>query len=311
MTHADFLSLSDLTTEQIHALLGRARALKAHRGPLAALGGRSVAMVFQKPSLRTRSSFDIAIHELGGHPIYLGPEEIGLGRRESTPDVARVLSQYVHAIVARTYRHEDLLCLAEMASVPVINALSDYCHPCQGLADLLTIQECLGQLTGVRLAYIGDGNNVAHTLLHAAARVGLQLTIATPAGYTPNPDVVAYASAEAARMGGSVTLTTDPFEAARDADALYTDVWTSMGQEAETEQRRRDFAGYCVDETLVRLAKPNVIVMHDLPAHRGEEIADAVIDGPHSVVFQQAGNRLHTQKAVLLWLLELPDRSVF
>jgi ornithine carbamoyltransferase len=311
MTHANFLSISDLTTEQVYALLGRSRALKSHRGPMAALGGRSVAMIFQKPSLRTRSSFDVAIHELGGHPMYLGPDEIGLGRRESIPDVARVLSQYVHAIVARTYRHEDLLCLAEMASVPVINALSDHCHPCQGLADLLTIQECRGELAGVRLTYVGDGNNVAHTLLHAAAQVGLHLTIATPAGYTPNPEIVAYAAEAAPRLGGSVTLMTDPFEATRDADVLYTDVWTSMGQEAETEQRRRDFAGYRVDEALVRLAKPNAIVMHDLPAHRGEEITDAVMDGPQSVVFQQAGNRLHTQKAVLLWLMELPDRSLF
>ena len=311
MTHANFLSISDLTTEQVYVLLGRSRALKAHRGPMAALGGRSVAMIFQKPSLRTRSSFDVAIHELGGHPIYLGPDEIGLGRRESIPDVARVLSQYVHAIVARTFRHEDLLCLAEMASVPVINALSDHCHPCQGLADLLTIQECRGELAGVRLTYVGDGNNMAHTLLHAAARVGLHLTIATPAGYTPNPGIVAYAAEEAPKLGGSVTVMTDPFEATRDADVLYTDVWTSMGQEAETEQRRRDFAGYRVDEALVRLAKPNAIVMHDLPAHRGEEITDAVMDGPQSVVFQQAGNRLHTQKAVLLWLMELPDRSLF
>ncbi|HEX5417453.1 MAG TPA: ornithine carbamoyltransferase [Chloroflexota bacterium] len=311
MTHADFLSLSDLTTEQIYALLGRARGLKAHRGGLAELGGRSVAMVFQKPSLRTRASFDVAIHELGGHPMYLGPEEIGLGKRESIADVARVLSQYVHAIVARTFRHEDLLCLAEMASVPVINALSDYCHPCQGLADLLTLQECLGRLAGVRLAYIGDGNNVAYTLLHAAARVGLNLTIAAPPAYAPDPEVVAYAAEESGKLGGSVTVTTDPNEAARGAEVLYTDVWTSMGQEAEVEVRRHDFAGYVVDERLVSQATPDVIVMHDLPAHRGEEIADAVIDGPRSVVFQQAGNRLHTQKAILLWLLELPDRSLF
>jgi len=311
MTHANFLSLMDPNTEQVHSLLSRARALKAHRGPLATLGGRTVAMIFQKPSLRTRTSFDVAVHELGGHAIYLGPDEVGLGKRESIADVARVLNQYVHAIVARTFRHEDLITMAELSCVPVINALSDFCHPCQGLADLLTLQEHFGHLDGVRLGYVGDGNNVAHTLLFAAARVGLHLTIATPAGYTPRAEVVAYAVEESVKWGGSVTLTNDPVEAVREADAIYTDVWTSMGQEAETERRRRDFAGYCVDDALVSRAKSEAIVMHDLPAHRGEEITDSVMDGPRSVVFQQAGNRLHAQKAILLWLLEQSDQRAF
>lgn len=303
MKRGDFLSLTDLSTERVDALLDRARGLKARREPSPALRGRSVALVFQKPSLRTRVSFDVAMLELGGHAVYLGPDEIGLGKRESIPDVARVLSQYVHGIVARTYQHEDLRTLAEMASVPVVNALSDFEHPCQGLADLLTLQECFGKLAGVRVAYVGDGNNIANTLLFATAKVGLDLVVASPPGYECAADVVERARAEAARHGGRVTLTNDPREAARDASALYTDVWCSMGQEDEAATRGRDFAGYRVDRELVRLARPDAIVMHDLPAHRGEEITDDVIDGPQSVVFQQAENRLHVQKAVLLWLV--------
>lgn len=303
MKRADFLSLGDLTTDQLQALIARARALKARREVTPALAGQSIALVFQKPSLRTRVSFDVAIHELGGHPIYLGPDEIGLGTRESIPDIARVLSQYVSAIVARTFRHEDQITLAEMASVPVINALSDFDHPCQGVADLMTLQERFGCLQGVRLAYIGDGNNVATTLLFGAARVGLHLTIAGPPGYVCRPDLVESARAEAARRGGSVKVTTDPSAAVANADVIYTDVWTSMGQEAETEQRRKDFAGYRVDQDLLRHAPAEALVMHDLPAHRGEEITDEIIDGPRSIVFQQAGNRLHAQKAILLWLL--------
>jgi ornithine carbamoyltransferase len=307
MKRGNFLSLGDVSAEQIHALLDRAHGLKARREPSQALRGRSVALVFQKPSLRTRTSFDVGLFELGGNAVYLGPDEIGLGKREAIPDVARVLSQYVHGIVARTNRHDDLRTLAEMASVPVINALSDFEHPCQGLADLLTLQECLGKLAGVRLAYVGDGNNVATTLLFAAAKVGLDLIVASPPGYECAPDLVERSRAEAVRCGGRITLTDDPREAARGASVLYTDAWYSMGQEGEAEKRRRDFAGYRVDRDLVRLARPDAIVMHDLPAHRGEEIADDVLDGPRSVVFRQAANRLHVQKAVLLWLLAPPS----
>ncbi len=307
MKRGDLLSLGDLTAEQVQALLARARALKARREVLPLLHGRTVALVFQKPSLRTRTSFDVATYELGGHAVYLGPDEIGLGTREPVPDVARVLSRYVHGIVARTYRHEDLRTMAELASVPVINALSDFDHPCQGLADLLTLWEHFGRLRGLRVGYVGDGNNMARALLFASAKVGLHLTLASPPGYECAADLVATCRAEAEARGGSITLTSEPRDAAIGADALYTDVWTSMGQEAEAEERRRVFDRYRIDADLVSLAPGHAIVMHDLPAHRGEEITAEVIDGPRSVVFEQAGNRLHVQKAVLLWLLTKPE----
>ena len=303
MKRGDFLSLGDLTSNQISDLLDCALDLKARRGRLSALEGQTLAIVFQKPSLRTRASFDVAMYELGGHALYLSPDEVGLGKRESTADVARVLSQYVDGIAARTFRHADVEELARSATVPVINALSDFCHPCQGLADLLTVREHYGRLAGIRFGYVGDGNNVAHTLLFAAGKVGLHLTVASPPGYECRDGVVEQARREAVANGGSITLTSDPARAARDADVLYTDVWTSMGQEQEAVRRRIDFAAYRIDEDLVRLARPGAIVMHDLPAHRGEEITDGVIDGPQSVVFQQAGNRLHAQKAILLWLM--------
>lgn len=304
MKRGDLLSLRDLTSAQIEELLNRALALKARRETVHVLKGRSLALLFEKPSLRTRASFEVAMYELGGRAFYFSPEEVGLGKREAVPDIARVLSQYVDAIAARTFRHADVACLAESASVPVINALSDFCHPCQGLADLLTLKECFGDLRGLRIAYIGDGNNIATTLLFAAARTGLQLRLASPLGYEPRSDVVAYARAEAEKLGGSITVCVDPRDAAYSAQALYTDVWTSMGQEAEASRRRRDFAAYRIDADLLKVAEPGAVVMHDLPAHRGEEITDDVIDGAQSVVFQQAGNRLHAQKAVLLWLME-------
>lgn len=303
MKRGDFLSIGDLSSKQVHELLDCALDLKMNRVRQSTLRGRSLAILFEKPSLRTRASFDVAMYELGGHAVYMGPDEVGLGKREAIPDVARVLSQYVHAIAARTFRHRDLEVLASSATVPVINALSDFCHPCQGMADLLTLKECFGRLEGVHLGFIGDGNNVAHTLLFAAAKVGLHLTVASPPGYACDATVVERARAEALQHGGSITLTSDPREAARDADALYTDVWTSMGQEHEAARRRADFVGYRVDQQLLGLARPGAVVLHDLPAHRGEEITDEVIDGPQSVVFQQAGNRLHAQKAVLLWLM--------
>lgn len=310
MKRGDFLSLGDLSPEQVDRLLDCALELKMHRRSRTDLAGRSLALVFEKPSLRTRASFDVAMYELGGQVVYLGPDEVGLGKREATADVARVLSQYVHGIAARTFRHATVVELARSATVPVINALTDFCHPCQGLADLLTLRERFGDLRGVRLAYVGDGNNIAHTLLFAAGKVGLHLTIASPAGYECHPAVVAQARREAERTGGRITLTTDPTLAVREADVIYTDVWTSMGQESEAARRRTDFAGYRVDEQLLALAPPEVLVMHDLPAHRGEEITDEVIDGPRSIVFQQAGNRLHAQKAVLLWLMAGTDGDV-
>jgi ornithine carbamoyltransferase len=303
MKRGDFLSVDDLTTEQVYSLLDRAQQLKDRRQPRRDLSGKSIALLFQKPSLRTRASFDVGMTELGGHALYLGPDEVGLGKRESIPDAARVLSQYVHGIVARTFRHADVCRLAEYASVPVINALSDWDHPCQAMADLLTMRECFGSLAGLRVTYIGDGNNVARALAFAAGKVGLKLVLASPPGYSCEPKLIEAANFQAMQLGGSVYVTDDPRCAAEGADVLYTDVWTSMGQEQETEQRRRIFGHYRIDGALVSLARPAAIVMHDLPAHRGEEIADDVLDGPRSVVFQQAGNRMYAQNAVLLWLL--------
>lgn len=303
MKRGDFLGLGDLSAEQVGALLDRARSVKACRKPGEELRGKTLALLFEKQSLRTRSSFDVAMYELGGHALYLGPDEVGLGKREPPADVARVLSQYVHGIAARTFRHADQCVLAEAASVPVINALSDFEHPCQALADLLTLVEHFGSLTGLRVAYIGDGNNVANSLAFAAAKTGLDLVLASPPAYGCDPGLIARARAEARQRGGDVTVVADPRDAARNARALYTDVWYSMGQEKEAEVRRRYFVDYQIDRALVRHAEPDAIVMHDLPAHRGEEITDEVIDGPRSVVWEQAQNRLHAQKAVLLWLM--------
>jgi ornithine carbamoyltransferase len=303
MKRGDFLSLKDPTSRQVEDVLDLALDLKARRRGSTELAGKSVAMLFQKPSLRTRTSFDVGLHELGGHAVYLSPDEVAMGKRESIPDVARVLSRYVHGIVARTHRHQDQVTLAAMASVPVINALSDFEHPCQAVADLLTMRECFGKLSGLRVVYIGDGNNMARSLAFASAKVGIDLVLASPPGYECEAEVVQYADAEARRRGGAVTLVRDPREAVLHADVLYTDVWTSMGQEHEAQQRRQIFGDYQITREIVELAKPGVVVMHDLPAHRGEEIADDVIDGPNSVVFQQAENRLHAQKAVLVWLL--------
>ena len=305
MKRGDFLSLKDLSSERVEALIDLALDLKARRGRgiSSELAGKSVAMLFQKPSLRTRTSFDVGLFELGGHAVYLGPDEVAMGKRESIPDVARVLSRYVHGIVARTNRHQDQLTLAEFATVPVINALSDFEHPCQAVADLVTMRECFGNLRGLRVAYIGDGNNMARSLAFASAKVGLDLVLASPVTYECDRAVVGYANAEASRRGGGVTQVRDPREAAMGANVLYTDVWTSMGQEAEATQRRIIFEGYQINRDILALAQSSAIVMHDLPAHRGEEIADDVIDGPQSVVFQEAENRQHAQNAVLVWLL--------
>jgi ornithine carbamoyltransferase len=303
MKRGDFLSLKDTSSRKVDDLLDLAQDLKAPRRMSTQLTGKSVALLFQMPSLRTRTSFDVGLYELGGHAVYLGPEEVGLGKRESIPDVARVLSRYVHGIVARTHHHLDLLRIAEAASIPVINALSDFEHPCQAVADLLTMRECGGKLAGLRVAYIGDGNNIARSLVFASAKVGIDLVLASPAGYECDLATVSQADVEARRRGGAISLLRDPRQAAQDADVLYTDVWTSMGQEKEAAERRRVFDAYRITREIVELARPGVLVMHDLPAHRGEEIADDVIDGPRSVVFQQAENRLHAQKAILVSLL--------
>ena len=300
-----FVSIGDLEPRDLDALLERAATLKTDRARHEPqLRGRTLAQIFEKPSLRTRLSFDVGMQELGGHCVYLSPQEVGLGRRESVADVARVVSRMVDAVVLRTNAHETIEEFARYSSVPVINGLSDLSHPCQGLADVLTIVEKKGpDLHGVTVAYVGDGNNVLHSLMLAVALRGARLRIATPAGFEPLPRFRELAERRAKQTGGTIELGNDPIAAVRGADVVYTDVWTSMGQEQEYERRRRAFHGYQVNAELLRGAKPDAIVMHDLPAHRGEEITDEVMDGPQSVVFDQAENRLHAQKAVLCWLM--------
>jgi len=302
----DLLSVDDVSAEKNTALLDLSAKVKAHPGDhSASLAGRAIAMIFEKPSTRTRVSFDVGIAELGGHPVALSAAELQLGRGETIEDTGRVLSRYVDAIVLRTFEQERLEVLAGAASVPVVNALSDFEHPCQCLADLLTVRERKGGLAGRTLAYLGDGNNVTHSLLLGGAKAGMRVRVATPPGFEPIPLVVNRAREIAAETGGGVELTNDPVEAARGADVLYTDVWASMGQEAEADERALVFPAYRIDQKVVDLAAPDAIVMHCLPAHRGQEITDEVIDGPRSVVWDQAENRLHTQKALLLWLLDL------
>jgi ornithine carbamoyltransferase len=302
-----FLVDDDLTSAEQAGILDDAEAMKKDRFAARPLAGpRSVAVVFEKPSTRTRLSFAAGIAELGGHPIILATRSTQLGRGETIEDTARVLSRYVSAIVIRTFGQDRIERLAEAATVPVVNALTDYAHPCQALADLQTIQEKRGALAGVTLTYLGDGNNMAHSLLLAGALAGMHVRVASPPGFEPIDQVVRRAGEIAATTGGSVGVTTDPLAAADGADVLYTDVWASMGQEAEAASRLLVFQPYALDQRVVDAAADDVIVLHCLPAHRGEEIAAEVIDGPHSVVFDQAENRLHAQKALLAFLL---DRS--
>lgn len=301
-----FIAISDFTPEEIQHILDVAVQLKAEwkqGGNRPILQGKTLAMVFQKPSLRTRVSFEMAMHQLGGYAFYLSPDEIGLGKRESVADVARVLSRYVDCIMARVFDHKHIEELAAFSRVPVINGLSDYNHPCQAMADLLTVMEKKGDLKGLTLAFVGDGNNVATSLAFATAQVGMNFAIATPPGYELPQAVVEKAQAIARRTGARILTAHDPTEAVRGADVIYTDVWTSMGQEKEREERLKVFPPYQVNAALVALAKPDVIVEHCLPAHRGEEITDEVADGPHSVLFDQAENRMHAQKAILAILL--------
>jgi ornithine carbamoyltransferase len=298
----DLLSIADLNAEELELVLSVAARLKRDGSPRA-LQGKTLALVFEKPSLRTRVSFDVAMQQLGGHTVHLSHGEVGLGQREPVADVARVLSRYVEGIVARTYEHHTLVDLAEFASVPVINALSDVEHPCQALADLLTIRERKGGLRGVRIAFIGDGNNVASSLAQASALAGAHFAIASPPGYRLSEEALVQAEASAQACGGSFRAVEAPQEAVAGADVVYTDVWTSMGQEDSHQQRLRAFAAYQVTPALLASARPDAIFMHDLPAHRGEETVDEVIEGAQSVVFDQAENRLHAQRAVLLLLL--------
>ncbi len=302
MKGKDLLSISDLSTEEIRLLISDAVDMKA-RGWLSRLNGKTLALIFEKPSLRTRVSFEVAMRQLGGECLYLSPAEVGLGKRESVPDVARVLSRYVDVIVARTFSHQTLELLAGSASVPVINALSDLEHPCQALADLLTIYEKKGELEGLTLAFVGDGNNVAHSLLLAASLAGMNFRIASPDGYRVDEEILSLAQGYALGSGAEIFLTKEPGLAVSGADVVYTDVWASMGQEAEAEQRRQVLASYQVNGELLSLAKGDAILMHPLPAHRGEEVAEEVLDSHKSVVFDQAENRMHLQKALLAQIL--------
>ena len=302
MRGRNLVSITDISPQELNAVLDTAMGLK-DRGTQAVLAGRTLALLFEKPSLRTRVSFHVAMRHLGGDCIYLSPPEVGLGERETPADVARVLSRYVDCIAARTFRTETVSEIARYASVPVINALSEGEHPCQALADLLTVREKKGALQGVVIAFIGDGNNVANSLSLGAAMTGMHFRIASPEGYEM-PTEVAYRAEElAAASGGSFEALHDPSQAVAEADVVYTDVWASMGQEREAAERKEHFVAYRVDAGLMAAAKRDAIFMHDLPAHRGEEVSDEVIEGPQSVVFDQAENRLHAQKALLAMVL--------
>ena len=298
----DLLSILDLDPQHMQSIVHRAQQMSGEpTWPV--LVGKNVALLFEKPSLRTKASFHVAVQQLGGYSFYMGPGEVELGAREAVSDVARVLSRYVDCIVARVNSHSNLEELAEYSSVPVINALSDWEHPCQTIADLQTIHERKGTLEGLKITYIGDGNNVARSLCLGAASVGANFTIASPPGYNLDEDTLEQARHRASAWNTDVTSLVDPREALSNADVVYTDVWTSMGQEAEAEERRRDFQGYTVDPELLSCARWDAIFMHDMPAHYGEEVAPGMLDHPQSVAFDQAENRLHAQKALLEYII--------
>jgi ornithine carbamoyltransferase len=302
----DFIAIADFSSMELQEMLDLAVRLKEEwkaSGNPPLLKGKVLAMIFQKPSLRTRVSFDMAMRHLGGDALYLSPNEIGLGKRESIADIARVLAGYVQAIMARVFDHQHVVDLAQWSEVPVINGLSDYNHPCQAMADALTIQESFGNLKGLNVSYVGDGNNVAVSLMHICSKLGAHFTIASPEGYELPGRPVEIARQIASETGSQIKLMRDPQEAVQGAHVIYTDTWTSMGQEEETRQREKVFPPYQVNAGLVAKADPKVIVMHCLPAHRGQEITDEVADGPHSALFPQAHNRLHAQKAILFRLL--------
>jgi len=307
MKGKNLVSMGDFSREEVERVIERARALKAEwkaGGNPPLLAGKTMAMIFEKPSLRTRVTFEAGMTQLGGHAIYLG-QDIGFGTRETIADIAANLSRWVEIIIARTYAHESVVELAQEATVPVINALSDHEHPCQALAALLTLYEHKGKVQGFKLAWLGDGNNVCHSLLLICATMGINMTAACPRGYWPDPGVVGWARELAKESGSQIGVITDPAVAAQGADALYTDVWASMGQESEAAERSKIFPPYQVNQALVNLAKEDVLVMHCLPAHHGEEITTDVLDGPHSVVLDEAENRLHVQKALIVEMLGL------
>ena len=301
----DLVSIRDLTPSQIDSLLEMAGTLKGlmrYGKSITPLKDKTFCLIFEKPSLRTRVTFEVGIHELGGNSIYLAPQDIQIGKRETVEDVARNLERWVHGVVARTFSHQSVVDLAKYASIPVINALTDFLHPCQVLSDLFTLSELSQGLRGIKVAYVGDGNNVAHSWIYGAAKTGVDLWLACPDGYYPSEEVVREGQGFASETGATIQVTGDPREAADMADVIYTDVWASMGQEEERAQRLERFKPYQVNGELMALAKTDAHFMHCLPAHRGEEVSAEVIDGAGSLVFDQAENRLHMQKAVLEWI---------
>ncbi|WP_031462338.1 ornithine carbamoyltransferase [Paenibacillus polymyxa] len=302
----DFLELDDYSPEEIQYLIELAIEIKRkHKNGEAyqPLKGKTLGLIFEKSSTRTRVSFEVGMYQLGGHALFLSKNDIQLGRGEPISDMAQVMSRYLDGIMIRTFGHDNVVELARYASVPVINGLSDLAHPCQVLADYQTLYEQKGKLKGLKLAYIGDGNNMAHSLLIGGAKLGVHVSIASPAGYEPDPSVVAVSGEIAKQTGSEIVITQSPQEAVKDADAIYTDVWASMGFEEEQKERELAFADFQVNEELVMLAKPDYLFLHCLPAHRGEEVSAGVIDGPHSVIFDEAENRLHAQKALLVALM--------
>ena len=301
----DLLSIQDITAEDIVGILDLASDVKANSAKYSdALKSKSIGLIFQKPSNRTRVSFEIGMFQLGGHTIYLGSSEIGMGGRESVKDVACVLSRYLNGIVARTYKHEVVEELAKYASIPIINGLSDRAHPCQALGDIFTIREKFDKFDGLKLAYIGDGNNVLNSLMLASLKLGISVNVATPKAYGPDGRIIKLARAAALASGAMLDISNDPAKAAAGADVLYTDVWISMGQEKEASKRVKAFKTFQLNDGIVKKAKPGCVVMHCLPAHRGQEITDSVMDSKHSIVYDQAENRMHVQKAVLIKLLK-------
>lgn len=301
----DFLMVRDFSTEEIRETFEIARDMKKDRRKYSkALEGETLALIFEKPSLRTRTTFDVGIQQLGGYSIYLSPAEINLGKRESVYDVAKNLERMVQGIMIRTFGHDIVENLSKWANIPIINGLTDYSHPCQAMADYLTILEVKGKLEGLKVAYVGDGNNVAHSLMDAGAMLGVNVTIGCPRGYEPNMNAYLQAVEDAKATGAKIEVVTDPFEAVKNADVVYTDVWASMGQESEAASRRKIFLPYQVNDSLMAAAKSDAIFMHCLPAHRGDEVTDSVVDAPYSVVFPEAENRLHAQKAVMYQLMK-------
>ena len=306
MRHKDFIEIHDYTADEVREIFELARDMKAKPGKFTdALEGQTLAMIFEKSSTRTRVSFEVGMFQLGGHALFLSSRDIQIGRGEPIYDTAKVLSRYIDGIMARTFAHKTVTELAEYSTVPVINGLTDLSHPCQAMTDYFTAWEKFGgELKGRKIAYVGDGNNMAHSLMYGAPKVGMDIAVACPAGYSPDGEVIAKAGADAQAAGTKMLITTNIEEAVRGADVVETDVWASMGQEEEAEKRRRDFTGWMIDQGVMSMAKPDAIFMHCLPAHRGEEVSAEVIDGPRSVIYDEAENRLHIQKAIMHALMK-------